>query len=119
MERDSFIFYRSFFEALQNTPEAERLRIYDAICLYSFDNKEPELSGMELAIFKLMRPVMDANRRNFENGKKGAVYGSKGGRPKKETPPEPPNNPDKTPPEPPNKVKDKDKNTPPISPGWG
>lgn len=84
--RDSFVFYRSFFEALQDVPIEERACIYDAICDYSLNDIEPKLTGMQLAIFKLIRPNIDSNKRKYENGKKGAVFGKKGGRPKKDNP---------------------------------
>lgn len=99
--RDSFVFYRSFFEALQDVPIEERACIYDAICSYSLNDMEPKLTGMQLAIFKLIRPNIDANKRKYENGKKGAGFGKKGGRPKKEnpkkTPIKPQENPSQTP----------------------
>ena len=41
---------------------------------------------MQLAIFKLIRPNIDSNKRKYENGKKGASFGKKGGRPKKDNP---------------------------------
>lgn len=84
--RDSFVFYRSFFEALQDVPIEERACIYDAICAYSLNDIEPKLTGMQLAIFKLIRPNIDSNKRKYENGKKGASFGKKGGRPKKDNP---------------------------------
>lgn len=98
--RDSFVFYRSFFEALQDVPIEERACIYDAICAYSLNDIEPKLTGMQLAIFKLIRPNIDSNKRKYENGKKGASFGKKGGRPKKDnpsqTPTKPQENPNKT-----------------------
>ena len=95
--RDSFVFYRSFFEALQDVPTEERSCIYDAICAYSLNDVEPELTGMQLAIFKLIRPNIDANKRKYENGKKGANFGKKGGRPKKDNPSETPTKPQDNP----------------------
>lgn len=98
--RDSFVFYRSFFEALQDVPIEERACIYDAICAYSLNDIEPKLTGMQLAIFKLIRPNIDSNKRKYENGKKGASFGKKGGRPKKDnssqTPTKPQDNPSQT-----------------------
>ena len=98
--RDSFVFYRSFFEALQDVPIEDRACIYDAICAYSLNDIEPKLTGMQLAIFKLIRPNIDSNKRKYENGKKGASFGKKGGRPKKDnpsqTPTKPQDNPNKT-----------------------
>lgn len=95
--RDSFVFYRSFFEALQDVPIEERACIYDAICAYSLNDIEPKLTGMQLAIFKLIRPNIDSNKRKYENGKKGASFGKKGGRPKKDNPSQTPTNPQDNP----------------------
>ena len=95
--RDSFVFYRSFFEALQDVPIEERACIYDAICDYSLNDIEPKLTGMQLAIFKLIRPNIDSNKRKYENGKKGAVFGKKGGRPKKDNPHQTPTQPQDNP----------------------
>ena len=95
--RDSFVFYRSFFEALQDVPIEERACIYDAICDYSLNDIEPKLTGMQLAIFKLIRPNIDSNKRKYENGKKGAVFGKKGGRPKKDNPNQTPTKPQDNP----------------------
>ena len=95
--RDSFVFYRSFFEALQDVPIEERAYIYDAICAYSLNDIEPKLTGMQLAIFKLIRPNIDSNKRKYENGKKGASFGKKGGRPKKDNPSQTPTKPQHNP----------------------
>ena len=95
--RDSFVFYRSFFEALQDVPIEERACIYDAICDYSLNDIEPKLTGMQLAIFKLIRPNIDSNKRKYENGKKGASFGKKGGRPKKDNPSQTPTKPQDNP----------------------
>lgn len=95
--RNSFVFYRSFFEALQDVPIEERACIYDAICAYSLNDIEPKLTGMQLAIFKLIRPNIDSNKRKYENGKKGASFGKKGGRPKKDNPSQTPTKPQDNP----------------------
>lgn len=47
----------------------------------------------------MIKAQIDANRKRYENGCKGAAHGHKGGRPK-ETPPEPQENPKETPPKP-------------------
>lgn len=76
MKRDSFIFYRSFYESLQELPDKERLQVFDGIINYALDDKEPEGSGIVKALFVAFRPQLDANNRKYENGLKG-------GRPKK------------------------------------
>lgn len=66
--RESFIFYRSFYEAIKSLENEKKVEIYDAIFSYSFDQKEPNLSGVSASIFTLIRPQLDANRKRFENG---------------------------------------------------
>lgn len=88
--RDSFVFYRSFYEALKELPPENRCKLYDVIMAYEFENEKVELSGVEKAIFILICPQLDVNNKRYENGCKGAVYGKLGGRPKKqETPTKP------------------------------
>ena len=84
--RESFIFYDSFLNALDELDSEIRLQVYDAICHYALREEEPELSGIAKAIFLLIKPQIDANNKKYESGKKGANYGKLGGRPKKEKP---------------------------------
>jgi len=103
--RDSFIFYRSFYEAIQDLPKENQLELYNAIAQYSLNFEDPKLNGLSNTIFKLIKPQLDANNKRFingqkgaEHGKKGAEHGKKGGRPRKETPLNIKNNPPKNPP---------------------
>lgn len=93
--RDSAVSYRSEFEAIRMLPNDIRLECYDAIYIYRFDGNEPaKLSPTARAIFTLIKPLIDANNKKYINGKKGAEYGIRGGRPPKE---EPKRNPKETP----------------------
>lgn len=107
--RDSFVFYRSVWDAVECIPLAQQLATYKAIIAYALDGTMPSLTGPAMAIFLLIKPQIDANDRRYQNGKKGAAYGVLGGRPKKsslppaEIQPAPPaqkpqQNPQKTPP---------------------
>ena len=97
-KRDSFIFYRSFYESINALPPENQLEIYQAIFEYSLDFTTKELDGVSKAIFTLIKPQLDANNKKFINGLKGAKYGHKGGRPKEEkTPKKPLKNPKLTP----------------------
>lgn len=94
LAKDSFIFYRSFYEALQNVPKKHRTEVYEAVFEYAFESREPSLSGVPRALWELIRPQLDASQKRYENAKKGAEYGKKGaeygklgGRPRKEKPP--------------------------------
>jgi hypothetical protein len=69
-KRDSFIIYRSFYEAILDLPKESQTKVWEAICEYSLNFKDIELSGIESTIFKLIKPNLEANRRKFINGKK-------------------------------------------------
>ena len=69
-KRDSFIFYRSFYEALQDLPNQQRLEIYDAISNFSLNFQECKLQGISSTIFKLIKPQLEANNKRFLNGSK-------------------------------------------------
>ena len=71
MKKESFVYYRSFWDAIQTRPDNERLALYDAILLYAFEGKQSELQGVEYSIFTLIKPQIDANHRKWENGFKG------------------------------------------------
>lgn len=71
MTQCSYVFYGSFYEALKEVDNEIRLLVYDAINEYALFSIEPQLSGTASALFKLMRPQIDANRKKRENGRKG------------------------------------------------
>lgn len=78
--RDSFIFYRSFYDALSVLSDEQCGMLFKAVCKYALDRKKPEFAGVEHAIFSLIAPQLDANFRKFKNGKKGGrpkVYNKK------------------------------------------
>lgn len=72
MERDSILFYRSFYEAIKGLHKDIQLEIYTAVMEYGLngvlpDNLKPVTKGM----FALMKPILDNNNVRYENGKKG------------------------------------------------
>lgn len=69
MARDSFIFYRSFYESIKELPEENQLKVYKAISNYALNQEEIELDGISKAIFSLIKPQLDANYKKYENGK--------------------------------------------------
>jgi hypothetical protein len=77
-DRESFIFYKSFYEAIKNIKDKDKIQIYEAICRYSLYEEEIELTGIRKTLFTLIKPQLKANNKRFEDGKKG-------GRPKKIT----------------------------------
>ena len=109
MQRDSFVFYRSFYEAIESLPKSKQLDVYRAIAAYALNGEEPKISGVSLSIFKISRPTLDKNLKKYENGCKGAKsgflgaqYGNRGGRRRNGDPPKTPQEtPQKTPQKPP------------------
>ena len=90
MIRDSFCFYRSFYDAIKALPKKYQAQALDAVLAYGLDGVEPtDTDGVILAIFALIRPQIDANNKRYTNGKKGAEHGAKGGRHKQEQTPKP------------------------------
>lgn len=71
--RDSVVFYRSFYDAIKNIPEADQLKAYTAIMEYAMNDVQPKIDGIALAIFLLVKPQIDANNKRYENGKKPKV----------------------------------------------
>lgn len=69
--RESFVFNQSFYEALRELPDKSRLKVYDSVCEYGLSGIEPELTGMEKAIFTLIKSQIDRRNQRVENGKKG------------------------------------------------
>lgn len=96
---DSFIFYRSFLDAIEESDEESQLQLYRAIAFYALNREEPQLKGMVKAVWMAIKPQIDANFKRYINGYKGASHGKKGGAPKGNTNArkQPQNNPKTTP----------------------
>ncbi len=91
MERESFVFYRSFYEGIKELPRDIQGEVLTAIMEYGLNGVTTEnQKPITKAMFALIKPQLDANNQRFENGKLGAEHGKKGGRPKKEKPQENP-----------------------------
>lgn len=69
---ESFVFYRSFRDAIEEMPDDEKLATLLGICDYALYGVEPKLKGvMSRAVFTVARPSIDANNCRRTNGKKG------------------------------------------------
>jgi hypothetical protein len=75
---NSFVFYRSYFEAIKDLDLMDKVEMYEAIADYSLDDIEPNFNGIKLVMWKLIKPQIDSNKVKRNGGKLG-------GRPKKET----------------------------------
>ena len=94
--RDSVVFYRSFWEAIEKLSDEDKLKSLNAIIEYGLNGIEPDASGVAAAMFLMAKPQIDANNKRYQNG-------TKGGRPITKS--EPNNNQNITKPEPKENVK--------------
>lgn len=73
--KESFVFYRSFYDAIKCLPDEQRLEIYEAIFEYGLNDNDVQLEGASQAIYNLTKPsINSANARynaSVENGRKG------------------------------------------------
>lgn len=73
-QRDSFVFYRSFYEATKKFDYETLGKFYQALCEYALNQKEPQFENPMLeAIFVLVRPNVDANYHKWLNSLKGGA----------------------------------------------
>ncbi len=73
--KDSFIFYRSFYNAISKIQDkALKADIYEAICELALFNNDLELDdSVGQLIMELIKPQIQANNERYENGKKGGA----------------------------------------------
>lgn len=71
MERESFVFYKSFADALEELNDKQYAKVFRAITKFALTGVETELTGIEKAIFMLVKPQIEANNKRYENGCKG------------------------------------------------
>lgn len=71
MERDSMVFYRSFYEAIASLPDVELAHAFRAIVEYGLNGVEIECAGSAMVALKMAKPQIDKNNLRYENGKKG------------------------------------------------
>lgn len=72
MERESFVFYRSFYEGIKELPRDIQGEVLTAIMEYGLNGVTTEnQKQITKAMFSLIKPQLDANNQRFENGKKG------------------------------------------------
>lgn len=78
MERDSFIFYKSFYDAVSEADTGTQLMVYNAIFRKALYDEDVFLEGTAKMLFTLIKPQLEANSKRYSDGKKG-------GRPKEKT----------------------------------
>lgn len=68
---EGFTFFPSYYEAIKELDPEDQLAVFDAICRYGLYGEEPECGGIVKAVFKLVKPNLDASRKKREAGRKG------------------------------------------------
>lgn len=74
----AFTFYKNYYELIKHLPNKNKLELYEAITKYMFEGEEPNLKGLNEGIWINIKMVLDNNKKNINNGRKG-------GRPKENT----------------------------------
>jgi hypothetical protein len=79
MDRNSFVFYDSFYKSISKLRPEEQSLCLKALCDYCFKGELPtEDNPIVNMFFELVKPQVDKNNQRYENGVKG-------GRPKNQT----------------------------------
>lgn len=74
---DSIVFYKSYYDAVKNMPAEDFKKCMSALLEYAFNDTEAPDDATAAMYLTLTKPLIDANKKRRQNGKKG-------GRPKKE-----------------------------------
>ena len=73
IQRESFVFYSSFYSAIITLPEEEQLIMFKAVIERALYGKEPSLKGCAKGMYDLISPQLKANERRYFNGRKGGA----------------------------------------------
>ena len=85
---DGFVFLPSFYEAIKELPDDQRLACYDAVVNYGLFHETIPMSPVAKIVFALVKPTIDASQAKYraakENGSKPPKPGANPrGRPRK------------------------------------
>lgn len=64
----SFTFYRNYYELIRYLDDKERLKLYDAIVEYVFEDKEPKLEKLSNGIWVNLKMPLDTSKNNAGRG---------------------------------------------------
>lgn len=76
MERESFVFYRSFYNSIKNLSVEDRDALSMAMYEYALNWIEPQLDWYLLSMFDLIRPQIDANNKRYSDWCKWGEFGT-------------------------------------------
>ena len=70
-QNESFVFYRSFFNAINKMSNSEKLECFNSICEYALNAKSLESNSTLVSItMELIKPQIDANNQKRITGQK-------------------------------------------------
>lgn len=64
----SFTFYRNYYEIIKYLKDEERLKLYDAMIEYVFEDKEPKLENLINGIWINLKMPLDTSKNNSGRG---------------------------------------------------
>ena len=83
-ERDSFVFYKSFYLAGSSLPDESKCMLYDRVFKFALEWIDESTNNKLVEwMFSLIKPQLQANYKRFTDWCKWAKFGKLWGRPKK------------------------------------
>lgn len=73
MERESFIFYRSFYDSIKGLGDAEFAECMRFLCEYGLNGAEQTGGTLAEVVLKMAKPQIDANNQRRANGQQRAA----------------------------------------------
>lgn len=67
--KNGFTFLQSYYEALKELPAKAQAEVLMAMCRFHFEEEEPALTGTSLAVFRLIRPMLEKSRERSKAGR--------------------------------------------------
>lgn len=68
---NKFTFYKNYYEIIKYLSDEDKVKLYDAILEYMFEDKEPELKELLKGIWINLKMPLDTNKKNIKNGQNG------------------------------------------------
>lgn len=66
---NSFTFFCNYYEALKDLEDEQRLKFYDAIFRYVFENVETEFKGIEKSVWTTLKVPLDTSKQKSMNAR--------------------------------------------------
>ena len=74
---NSIVVLKTYWESIREFPSEQQLILWNSIFDYSFNDVEPELTGLTKSIWISIKPTIDSSMKRYkasvENGKKGGA----------------------------------------------